>query len=238
MAKLGPFLRHPLVIAVLAGAFSALLIPQITREWQDRQREQDLKQSLLEEISTSSTAAVRQAISLASGHARAAGGAEGEDAGDIYHAVRNSWLIRRASARSRIVVYFPNLYACWYSYERAVSDYLSLAVADKTPADESGRRARVRSLRRYVNADFAQSYIDPTAPDGCKPLRGLPEVVQSRFGQLKDATGWTALTSTHTRGFQAVYAVLGEELIIGMERIITTIVKTPAKGFSHGIAHI
>jgi len=238
LAKLGPFLRHPLVIAVLAGAFSALLIPQITREWQDRQREQELKQSLLEEISNSSTTAVRQGIALASGHARAAGGQEGQGVGDVYLVLRNSWLIRRASSRSRIIVYFPNLYACWYSYERAVSDYLSLAVADKTPADESGRRARVRSLRRYVNADFAQSYVDPGAPDGCKPLRELPEIVQSRFRQLKDATGWTALTSTHNRRFQAVYAVLGEQLIVGMERIITTIVKTQAKGFSHGIAHV
>src|SRR5438552_85306 len=89
VAKLGPFFRHPLVIAVLAAAFSALLIPQVTRQWQDRQREQDLKQSLLEEISTTSTTAVRQGISLANGRLRAAGGAAGENAGDVYAALRN-----------------------------------------------------------------------------------------------------------------------------------------------------
>jgi hypothetical protein len=127
LAKTWTFLRHPLVIAVLAAAFSALLIPHFTRQWQDRQREQELKQSLLEEVSTSSTTAVRQAISLAGGQNRAAGGETGEGASDIYAVLRNSWLIRRASPRSRIIVYFPNLYGCWYSYERAVADFLSLA---------------------------------------------------------------------------------------------------------------
>jgi hypothetical protein len=231
LSKAAAFLRHPLVIAVLAAAFSALLIPQVTREWQDRQKEQDLKQSLLGEISTSSTSAVRSSISLAGGHLRAAGGEQGEDAGDVYQQLRNDWLVRRASARARIAVYFPQLYACWYSFERATADFLSLAV----PGDEASRRARVASLQRYVNADFAESYIDPGTKDGCRPLQKLPPVVQARFAQLKDATRWPALESKDARGFGAAYAVLGEELIIGMERVIDTIVATPARGFSHGL---
>ncbi len=36
-------------------------VPQITREWQDRKLEQELKQSLLEEISNSSTTAAGRA---------------------------------------------------------------------------------------------------------------------------------------------------------------------------------
>jgi hypothetical protein len=206
------------------------VIPQITREWQDRKLEQELKQSLLEEISNSSTTAVRQGISLVNGQIRAAGGEKGENTKEVYATLRNSWLIKRATARSRIVVYFPDLYACWYSYERAVSDYLSLSSGDKTDA------ARVKSLRRYVSADFANSYVEPDAPDGCAPLTDLPEVVQTRFAKLKDVSRWPALTfSTDNPRFRDVYAVVGEALIIGMERIIETIVKTPAKGFSHGI---
>ena len=63
-ARIGSFVKHPLVLVILGGVFSALLIPQITREWQDRQREQEIKQSLLEEISTSATTAVREGNSL------------------------------------------------------------------------------------------------------------------------------------------------------------------------------
>ncbi len=164
------------------------------------------------------------------GQIRAAGGEDGENTTQVYATLRNSWLIKRATARSRIIVYFPDLYACWYSYERAVADYLSLSSADKTDA------SRVKSLRRYVNADFANSYVEPDAPDGCAPLTDLPEVLQSRFAKLKDVTQWPALTySTDNPRLRDVYAVVGEALIIGMERIIETIVKTPAKGFSHGI---
>jgi len=218
------------VIAVLAGVFSALLIPQVTREWQDRQKEQDVKQSLLEAISTSSTTAVRRSISLAGGHPAAAGAGTGENAGDVYLQLRNDWLIQRASARARILVYFPGLYGCWYSLERAVADYLSLGV----PGDATSRRVRVDSLQRYIGADFAHSYASPDQSDGCRSLAKLPPVVQTRFAQLKASTRWSAL-ATGRHGFGNAYAVVGEELTTGMERVIVSILQTPARGFSHGV---
>ena len=215
--------------------FGALVIPQITREWQDRQREQELKQSLSGDLRSSVTA-VRQGIALANGQTRAAGGEREETTEQVYAALRNSWLIRRATPRSRIIVYFPNRYECWYSYERAVSDYLSLSSGDETPDGRKANAARVTSLQRYVSADFAKSYVKPDTPDGCAPLTDLPEVVQTRFAELKDLTRWTALTfATDNKEFREVYAIVGEGLVIGMERIIETIVQTPAKGFSHGI---
>jgi hypothetical protein len=228
----GRFLKHPLVIAVLVGAFSALLIPQITQQWQDRQKEQELKQSLLEEISTSSTTAVRQGVSLAMAQTRAAGGEHGETAGEVYAALRNSWLIRRAAARSRVIVYFPGLYDCWYSYERAVADFLSLS-----PGGGKTSASRLESLEKYVNDDFATGYGDEPARDGCAPLGDLPAVVQTRFDQLKgSAIKWPALGyESENTAFRNSYAALGEALLIGMERIVYTVEKTPADGFSHGI---
>jgi hypothetical protein len=241
-SKLGGFLKHPLVIAVLAGAFTALLIPQLTRVWQDRQREDAIKESLLQDISSSSTTAVRQAISLTQGKTRAAGGEAGEDVSDTYAVLRNSWLIKRASARSRIIVYFPNLYSCWYSYERAVADYLSLSASGtaktgkKAKAQRDQRKAWVKQLRRYADANFAKTYMTPQVPDGCSPMSDLPEVVQTRLQDLKRATGWAALTypTDHPR-FKNAYAILGEAMIIAMERIITSIESSHAKGFSHGV---
>jgi hypothetical protein len=95
----------------------------------------------------------------------------------------------------------------------------------------------MKLLRQYVNANFAHSYVDPTVADGCTSLGHLPQVIQSRFKQLEAAANWNALTlSSDKSAFRDSYAVLGEALIIGMERIITTIETTPARGFSHGIA--
>jgi Tfp pilus assembly protein FimT len=79
LARFGSLLRHPLTISLIAAAFAALLVPQFTRQWQDRQKEQEIKQRLLDQISVASTTAVRQGISLVNGQVRAAGGEDGED---------------------------------------------------------------------------------------------------------------------------------------------------------------
>jgi hypothetical protein len=272
-ARSSSFGKHPLVLVVLGGVFSALLIPQITREWQDRQREQELKQSLLEQISTSATTAVRQGNSLVGACVepsskpaapaevtrvcapspptklvRAAGGEAGEDIPEIYAVLRNAWLIERATARSRIITYFPDLYSCWYSYERALTDYLGLVAQNPKT-----KQARVRALNDYVDADLARVYGRADRRDeDCASLTALPENVQQRFKELKGGKrveeaqlglkkreggiGWVALTypTWHPR-FKAEYAKLGELLEIAGERVVVTIAGAEAKGFSHGI---
>jgi hypothetical protein len=233
LTRVGRFLSQPLVIAILAGAFSALVIPQVTREWQDTQNERDLKQSLLEQISTSGTAAVSHGLSLANGQLLAAGGQAGESHGDVYQSLRNTWFTDRADARSRVLVYFPGLYTCWYSFDHAIADYLSLGAGDRSPS-------RIANLQKYVSSDFANSYVDPSTPDGCKPLGGLPSAVNARFAQLEAISIWNALAlrgddKRSVSKFRNAYAILAEEMDVAMERVVDTIVRTNAQGFSHGI---
>jgi|SRR5438874_4741494 len=233
LARVGRFLSQPLVIAILAAAFSALVIPELTRQWQDTQNERDLKQSLLEQISTSGTAAVSHGLSLADGQLLAAGGQPGESHGNVYQGLRATWFIDRADARSRILVYFPRLYTCWYSFDHAIADYLSLGAGDRSAS-------RIAALQKYVGSDFAKSYVGPTAPDGCKPLAELPSAVQKRFAQLKAISIWQGLAlpdkdKRTTTKFRNAYAILGEEMDIAMERVVDTIVRAHARGFSHGI---
>jgi 2-oxo-4-hydroxy-4-carboxy--5-ureidoimidazoline (OHCU) decarboxylase len=245
------------VLLVLGGLLSALLIPQITRQWQDRQSEKEIKRSLLEEISTSATTGIRQGNSLVtacvepssepdnagepkpvcaptppSKQIRAAGGEPGENVSEVYAVLRNNWLIRRSTARSRIITYFPDLYGCWYSYERAIADYLGLVT--QYP---NSKVVRAHGLMAYVNADFADVYSQPgVAEQGCAPLDQLPPRVQRRFEELKAAMHWRALEfPTWNSRFKGEYAKLGELLEIAGERIIMTVVKSHAAGFSHGI---
>jgi hypothetical protein len=228
-------LRHPLAIPIIVGLVAALLVPQFTRQWTDRQKEQDIKQKLLDQMSTSSTTAVEQAIALRNGQVRAAGGQPGESPGAIYAVLRNSWQIERAGARSTIITYFPGLYTCWYSYERALADFLGLG--DLNPG---ARSARIGSLRTYVGADFAESYVAPFGPDGCVALDALPESVRLRYEVLKGLMagrrGWDGLAlATTTPRFRNTYAVLGELLLIGNERIVLSVVRAKARNFSHGV---
>jgi hypothetical protein len=78
-------------------------------------------------------------------------------------------------------------------------------------------------------------------PDGCKQLKQIPSpALFVRFSQLKAKISWRNLdlegkTKTTKTKFQNAYAGLAEELEIAMERVIWTIVKANAEGFSHGI---
>jgi hypothetical protein len=231
--RVGRLLSQPLVIAIFAAAFGALVIPEFTRQWQDTQNERDLKQSLLEQISTSGTAAVRHGVSLADGQLLAAGGQPGESHGSVYQGLRNTWFTDRADARSRILVYFPSLYTCWYSFDHAIADYLSLGAGNRSSS-------RIADLQSYVTSDFANSYVGPTAPDGCNSLAELPSAVQTRFRQLEAVSMWEALALSDkdkrsTTKFRNAYAILAEEMDIAMERVVDTIVKAHAQGFSQGI---
>ena len=231
--RVGRLLSQPLAIAILAGAFGALVIPQFTRQWQDTQNERNLKQSLLEQISTSGTAAVSHGLSLADGQLLAAGGQPGESHGNVYQGLRDTWFTDRADARSRILVYFPSLYTCWYSFDHAIADYLSLGAGDRSAA-------RIANLQSYVGGDFANSYVGQSAPDGCRALAELPSALQIRFQQLKAIATWGALAlpgedKRSTVKFRNAYAILAEEMDIAMERVVDTIVKAHAQGFSHGV---
>ena len=68
----------------------------------------------------------------------------------------------------------------------------------------------------------------------------MPSAVQDRFRQLKSISIWQPLAlpgkdRRSTTRFRDAYAILGEEMDIAMERVVDTIVKAHAKGFSHGI---
>lgn len=256
MERFGSLLRHPLVLLVAGGLFTAVLVPQVTRQWQDRQSEHEIKRSLLEEISSSATTAVRQANSLVTAcqrpppqrrprsaaapvcapfppaaQLRAAGGAPGEGVPEIYSVLKNSWLIRRAAARSRINTYFPDLYSCWYSYERALADYIGLVTQYPNT-----KRVRVAALSGYVDGDLENVYGAATREVTCASVDDLPPNVQTRFAELQSKMRWGALAfpTWHPR-FKQEYAKLGELLEIAMERMIITIVRADAEGFSHGV---
>jgi len=69
----------------------------------------------------------------------AAGAAPGEDGKTAYELLRNSWIVRRAGIESTILTYFPKVDSCWYSYELAISDFISLSADNNARSTE--RRA-------------------------------------------------------------------------------------------------
>jgi hypothetical protein len=238
------FFRYPLVIAGAAALLGAVVIPSLFRSWQDRQTANSIKRDLLDEISTSTFTSLGQAQALAQGSLRAAGGTSGDSPNTVYLRVKDSWATQRAEARSQILVYFPDLYECWYSFDSAMSDYISLSTIPtsrtaKSPSSKSAnfaeqlrdRMGREKSLRDYISNSFNRSYVPPgsglrSSPDKCKSLTALPLALQERFAHLEQKTHWKRLALLPTRpGFINVYDIVGEELSIDMDRISSTIAR-------------
>jgi hypothetical protein len=276
LVAVGHFCSQPLVITIFAAFLGSLLIPELTRQWQDRQAENALKQSLTEQLATATTTTLDQAKALANNQLQAAGGPSDADKQTVYALLQDSWFTKRASVRSQLVIYFPSLYPCWYSFDSAVSGFLNLAMTGPakrtatTPqpaaptattatttthpaiplplarlqckrAGRGAREAHVCNLRNYIRSNFSQTYVFPgsgvtSSPDPCVSLTVLPEVLRERFEHLKQQTKWQnlALPATDPR-FLAAYAIVAEELVSDMDRVIATISQSSARGYSHGI---
>jgi hypothetical protein len=220
--RIAGWLAHPLVITVVSALLASVLIPLFTRQWQDRQKELDLKRDLVETIAGSSTSTVRSGISLALGHISAAGGDQDEQAGEVYPRLSNTWLVQRAITRSTISTYFPGQEDCWYRYSDMLTSYLSLAAGGKR-----GHSGAVGEIRTFV---------DQTRHT-CQRVGDLPEVVQARYATLASRIKWADLVAKSKPGFGGSYAALGELLLIGKDGIVKSIVAAEARGYYHGLFH-
>ena len=58
----GRLLAHPLIITLFSALLAAVVLPPLTRAWQDRQKELELKRDLVTQIAETSTRAVRRGI--------------------------------------------------------------------------------------------------------------------------------------------------------------------------------
>jgi hypothetical protein len=227
-------------VVTLAGAIlAAVLIPLFTRQWQDRQKELDLKRALVAQIAESSSTAVRGAISVERGRLRAAGGDVGERADDVYGTLLDAWLVQRATTESMIATYFPDLGDCWFKYSDAISDFVEMAPAVRKAASQPGSqtqapgkaRAKV-DKKRAPKVKELKGYIDDTQE--CQQIDKLPLVEQ---GHYDGVTNWKALKSTDNKQFRGAYEKLGPALLIGRDGIVKRIVASDARGFSHGPFH-
>ena len=121
--RLGEFSRHPLVVggglAVLTALFASILVPALTRVWQDRPKELALKRSLVELISKSSTKAIDEAtFSLV-------------PAGDVKRANRvfnqqsKRWQVDSSIVLAELTTYFHRsaIQSEWSDYVDAVQAY-------------------------------------------------------------------------------------------------------------------
>jgi len=107
-AKAGRTLAHPLVVTAFGAVLAALILPPLTRGWQDRQKELELKRDLVAQIAQTSTVAVRQGAA---------------DLPSRPEALRQ-WLVDRSVTNAIIATYFPQLADCWFVYSDGITAFV------------------------------------------------------------------------------------------------------------------
>lgn len=103
------FLSHPFVLAIFGSVvtvfFTGFLIPDLTRGWQDHQKELDLKTALVSDVSSSATKIII-AIQIHEVRYRRQAQVSVPDVASLDNAYR-TWQVNSEITRSRLQSYFP-----------------------------------------------------------------------------------------------------------------------------------
>jgi hypothetical protein len=138
-------LRHPVVagslLAVITGIFASVLIPSLTRVWQDRPRELALKRELVARISREGSTAVDSA-SVGVGPRRGQA---------FYDRTIRRWRTESSIIGAELTTYFPTSAARrkWQDYAGIVNYVLHAVAYDEGPglASDSLVRDHFRRVR-------------------------------------------------------------------------------------------
>ena len=203
-------LRHPLVIGIvltlLSGILASLIIPALTRSWQDRPLELALKRELVERISTAATDTVEAASFYGFNIEFARGRADSlypsaKRFGFLLPAVKK-WEIDSSSIESELATYFhgSGLPAQWQAYEFAVQQFLRYTVGAEKELSNS-QLENVRDHFRTVSFDSAtaeetrRSFVTGTSAD--RPRIVVAELLLDERDQIErrivgaDASGFS-----------------------------------------------
>jgi hypothetical protein len=134
----------PSSLLLLVGALiSSILVPSLTRQWQNHEKELEMKSRLVEDMNNSVTDFV-MAVQFAEV------GATSQSQADYDKAYRD-WEIKRGQLASKIRVYFPGSRIAdeWSRYSRAVTDFYVLSGI----REESKRGGLVGRLANYFGRE-------------------------------------------------------------------------------------
>lgn len=204
-------LRHPIVVgatlALLSGLLASLLIPALTRVWQDRPKELALKRELVERISSDTTAAVDEARFRYVAFEKK--GLTIAEANALVLGMTRQWEVKSSIITAELTTYFQDtaLLRHWRQFARLVPRYIRSSVG--------------------LNVREFKGSPDPDLPVLVDHFGGRRAV----FG--KRATSKSRDFSSLEEGALVVH-YLPPLLFRERDNLLDGVVDTPASGFSHG----
>jgi hypothetical protein len=211
--RLGELMRHPLVVgvglAVLSAIFASILVPGLTRVWQDRPKELALKRSLVEQITKSATQALQVGESTALPTKSPSAHPEKPDTEFIE--LRATWEVNSSLVNAELTTYFRDkrILGQWREFSDAVINYLDAASHDNyKPKDKNGGFYRLfRHFKRHkLKADsraeglrkrfVAKEGGSLRGIDDCRPLFCAARLLAAERDELP-----RTIVDAHAAGF-------------------------------------
>lgn len=137
-------LSHPLVTLIVGAVLTSLLIPTLTRQWQDHQKELEVKTALVTDINEATASVLGRAVAVGTG--RYVGERSEVDLRFEYYKGYQDWSVQSADIYGRLRAYLGSdistdgeipsndLPTEWRSFEGAVFGFYELMTAD-SPED-------------------------------------------------------------------------------------------------------
>lgn len=195
----------PLLITLFGAAISAWLVPAFTRQYQDRQKEREIKVALVSAIGDSTSDALVTSQFIAAGTFPKGG--QGE-----FNRLALEWARRSAEIDAKLAAYFPgnHIVSEWRGYAAVVGHTFYLVTRDR------GRRKNeaVRSVRAYVTPALA---VDWTVFLPAMKY-GDPEAFESYFAVSQRVLNRKAaliqeILDAHAQGFSTTTSHLLRDLL-------------------------
>jgi len=213
------FLRHPLfvgaAVAVIGAVFASLLIPSITQVTQDRPKELELKQTIVERIAEATGTALNKGVALSRPipDVVAAGGQLGQEPRTVYRQVNGDWLVAASTIDGQVTTYFGHGAAWqeWRTLQNGVTSFLRLSSLRWGPGTHNVRVQAQRYLCGHLRGHLSSEYNRKLLRSYCKDPSTL--IVPKTFSNV--ALGVNSL------------------LVDLRDGLTVRIVDAPAAGFRH-----
>ena len=217
------------LVTVLGLALSAWLLPALTRQWDDRQKEHELQAAVVGDMASATAQA------LVGGEAIWSGQHVSEPAAEQ---VRTQWALASLQLEARLRTYFPaSVVTGWDIYSWAVDRFIRARAVSATAAleDAVGSGVRARSARGGCRS--APPLPRREHRTACTELRNRPEEQDAdhRPGEPQEAQG-DALP--RHRAYEASGMVISkwtalEKRLLGFEQALAgQVLRSHAAGFS------
>jgi hypothetical protein len=199
--QLYEWFANPLLVTVVAALLGGLLIPQITREWQDHQKALEIKTDLVSQMSESASSAVMTGRFIAAGLVRGASTDPNADQRAWNEGYR-AWTTGSASIGAKLEAYFAgsDRGSEWRSFADVVTDFFQLSA--------------------NVNA---------TRPAQVREIFAYPELPKNLRLSAEDRH--VLVTSNSSPEFQRAYAELGRGILQRRDDLVQAVLDAGVSGF-------